>query len=105
MENNFVSSSQCIQKLAFFLFSASKVFNSLVKIIWRLLTDWLGLGVPATMNLCSEKDVWHKSISKRQQIQQEHESLTRTAYQTAVELVSVKAGGFQSSFFKQSHHR
>ena len=42
------------------------------------------------MVLCSEKDLWHKAVSKRQAVMQEHESLARTAFQMSAELVSLK---------------
>lgn len=49
------------------------------------------LGIPTCMVLCAEKDIWHKAISKRQQVMQEHESMARTAFQMSAELVSLKA--------------
>ena len=40
----------------------------------------LRLGIPTCMVLCAEKDIWHKAISRRQQVMQEHESMARTAF-------------------------
>ena len=49
------------------------------------------------MVLCAEKDIWHKAISRRQQVMQEHESMARTAFQMSAELVSLKASVLRKS--------
>ena len=43
------------------------------------------------MTGCSEADVWVHALNKRQLVQQEHESLTRTAWQNAAELYHLQA--------------
>jgi len=43
------------------------------------------------MTVCPEGDVWIHALNKRQLIQQEHESLTRTAWQNAAELFHLQA--------------
>lgn len=43
------------------------------------------------MTACSEADVWVHALNKRQLVQQEHESLTRTAWQNAAELYHLQA--------------
>ena len=48
--------------------------------------------VPVVMTACSEADVWVHALNKRQLVQQEHESLTRTAWQNAAELYHLQAG-------------
>lgn len=57
----------------------------------------LRLGIPTCMVLCAEKDIWHKAISRRQQVMQEHESMARTAFQMSAELVSLKASVLRKS--------
>ena len=47
--------------------------------------------VPVVMTACSESDVWLHALNKRQMVAQEHESLSRTAWQTAAELYHLQA--------------
>ena len=47
--------------------------------------------VPVVMTVCSEAGVWVHALNKRQLVQQEHESLTRTAWQNAAELYHLQA--------------
>ena len=47
--------------------------------------------MPVTMTACSEADVWVHALNKRQMVAQEHESLTRTAWQNAAELYHLQA--------------
>ena len=54
--------------------------------------------MPVVMTACSEADVWVHALNKRQLVQQEHESLTRTAWQNAAELYHL-----QACFFIDNH--
>ena len=45
-----------------------------------------------------ESDVWVHALNRRQLLQQEHESLTRTAWQNAAELYHLQALPCASSF-------
>lgn len=47
--------------------------------------------MPVVMTACSESDVWLHALNKRQMVAQEHESLSRTAWQTAAELYHLQA--------------
>ena len=47
--------------------------------------------MPVAMTACSEADVWVHALNKRQMVAQEHESLTRTAWQNAAELYHLQA--------------
>lgn len=47
--------------------------------------------MPVVMTACSESDVWVHALNKRQMVAQEHESLSRTAWQTAAELYHLQA--------------
>lgn len=47
--------------------------------------------MPVAMTACSESEVWVHALNKRQQVQQEHEALTRTAWQNAAELYHLQA--------------
>jgi len=47
--------------------------------------------LPVVMVEVPESDVWVHALNRRQLVQQEHESLTRTAWQNAAELYHLQA--------------
>lgn len=58
---------------------------------WSVIQLLPRTAVPVLMIAVPEGDVWVHALNKRQLVQQEHESLSRTAWQNAAELYHLQA--------------
>ena len=67
--------------------------NQLDESDWKEIREkWRGilLSIPCSFSEVARSDVWKLAFNKRQAALQEHESLTRTAMQAAMEMASMK---------------
>ena len=71
-----------------------RLSSALDSAVWaELRSKWKSvlLSVPASFNEVQQSDLWKTAWNKRQAVVQQHESLSRTALQSAMEVAQLKA--------------